>query len=78
MSSIKGHLPSKVIFHCTLDGVYQAKLSQRINFSPFHTFLVSANSVQQNWAQAELGKNKYFWEYSLWLAIWQTSWRKFR
>ena len=45
---------------------------------PVVGLLVSANSVQLNWAQAELGKNKHFWESSLWLAIWETSWWKFR
>ena len=69
LSSTEGRLPPKVIFHCILDGIHQAKLSYRINFSPFNTsmvvgLLVSAYSVKINWAQVELGKNKSFWESS--------------
>ena len=78
----KGHLPSKVIFYhrsSSIKGCLPSKvvLYQRVPSIKifFHERL---SSIQLNWAQAELGKNNNFWESSLWLAIWETSWWKFR
>ena len=78
-------LPSKVVFHHRSSSIVhqmvfieQNCLDESISAHFILPWLVSANSVQLNWAQAELGKNKLFWESSLWLAIWETSWWKFR
>ena len=94
LTSIKCHLQSKGVFHQKLSSAKghlplytrwcsSSKIDLKNQFQPISYFLVvgllvSASSVQLNWAQTELGKNKLFWESRLWLAIWEISRWKFR